>query len=139
MDATFSHIKEFLECSVCLEELDETCKVLPCQHTFCKKCLENIIASKGSLQCPECRTDFGNQRLQSLPPNVLLIRILEGLKRKPNAKTSDGNASTSNNKGYPRLLKVCCVKYVQILHVLTVICEGVNRECTAGRSLCQFL
>lgn len=33
-------LNDLLECSVCLERLDTTSKVLPCQHTFCRKCLE---------------------------------------------------------------------------------------------------
>lgn len=32
-------LNDLLECSVCLERLDTTSKVLPCQHTFCRKCL----------------------------------------------------------------------------------------------------
>lgn len=44
-----------LECAVCLNTLDETSRVLPCQHTFCLACLEDILARRGSLLCPECR------------------------------------------------------------------------------------
>lgn len=33
-------LNDLLECSVCLERLDTSSKVLPCQHTFCRKCLE---------------------------------------------------------------------------------------------------
>lgn len=33
-------LEDLLECSVCLEQLDQSSKVLPCQHTFCRKCLE---------------------------------------------------------------------------------------------------
>ena len=29
-----------LECSVCLEPLTTSHKVLPCQHTFCVQCLQ---------------------------------------------------------------------------------------------------
>lgn len=39
-------LNDLLECSVCLERLDTSSKVLPCQHTFCRKCLEvNIFRS----------------------------------------------------------------------------------------------
>lgn len=38
MDA--NTLNDLLECSVCLERLDTSSRVLPCQHTFCRKCLE---------------------------------------------------------------------------------------------------
>lgn len=91
-------LNDLLECSVCLERLDTTSKVLPCQHTFCRKCLlvsdecvdvifalysliliflQDIVASQQKLRCPECRV-LVNCRIDDLPPNVLLMRILEG-------------------------------------------------------------
>ena len=48
-------LTELLECSVCLEQLDHTSKVLPCQHTFCRRCLDEIHSTKHELRCPECR------------------------------------------------------------------------------------
>uniref|UniRef100_T1HKK2 RING-type E3 ubiquitin transferase n=1 Tax=Rhodnius prolixus TaxID=13249 RepID=T1HKK2_RHOPR len=71
-------LDDLLECSVCLERLDTSSKVLPCQHTFCKKCLEEILRTHSELRCPECRI-LVETRIEDLPPNVLLMRILEGL------------------------------------------------------------
>ncbi|KAH8401008.1 hypothetical protein KR009_002411 [Drosophila setifemur] len=73
-------LNDLLECSVCLERLDTTSKVLPCQHTFCRKCLQDIVASQHKLRCPECRI-LVSVRIDELPPNVLLMRILEGMKQ----------------------------------------------------------
>lgn len=72
-------LNDLLECSVCLERLDTSSKVLPCQHTFCKKCLENIVDKHKELRCPECRI-LVPIKIEELPPNVLLMRILEGMK-----------------------------------------------------------
>ena len=72
-------LNDLLECSVCLERLDTSSKVLPCQHTFCKKCLEEIIHTHKELRCPECRV-LVDVEIDELPPNVLLMRILEGMK-----------------------------------------------------------
>lgn len=72
-------LNELLECSVCLERLDHTSKVLPCQHTFCRRCLEEILSTQHELRCPECRT-LVTVRVEDLPPNILLVRLLEGLK-----------------------------------------------------------
>lgn len=72
-------LNDLLECSVCLERLDTSSKVLPCQHTFCRKCLENIVERHKELRCPECRI-LVPIKIDELPPNVLLMRILEGMK-----------------------------------------------------------
>lgn len=72
-------LNDLLECSVCLERLDTSSKVLPCQHTFCKNCLDEILSTHRELRCPECRV-LVNAKVEDLPPNVLLMRILEGMK-----------------------------------------------------------
>ncbi|XP_050672854.1 E3 ubiquitin-protein ligase SH3RF3 isoform X2 [Leptidea sinapis] len=72
-------LNDLLECSVCLERLDTSSRVLPCQHTFCLKCLKVIVESHKELRCPECRV-LVEARVEELPPNVLLMRILEGMK-----------------------------------------------------------
>lgn len=146
-------LNDLLECSVCLERLDTTSKVLPCQHTFCRKCLEvshnnnkhiyiyifhplvlpivwsslpfgvhcaycipptsyatsqlnvyrhvchilqNIVASHNELRCPECRVLI-EIKIDDLPPNVLLMRILGG-------KIYIYNKNIFNNK-YTQFLK----------------------------------
>ena len=78
-------IFEGVDCSVCLERLDETCKVLPCQHTFCKGCLKAIVVSRTELRCPECRR-LVTENVDELPGNIMLIRLLEGLKDRQTRK-----------------------------------------------------
>ena len=92
-------LSELLECSVCLESLDETSKVLPCQHTFCKRCLEEIICTKNELRCPECRT-LVNIPVEELPTNILLIRLLEGMKT-AKAGFSSGSPGASAKRTNP--------------------------------------
>ena len=53
-----------LECSVCLDTLTDA-KLLPCFHTFCKKCLKHLVVQDRdghTLCCPTCR------RTTPLPP-----------------------------------------------------------------------
>ncbi|NXK52723.1 SH3R2 ligase, partial [Chauna torquata] len=69
---------DLLECPVCFEKLDATAKVLPCQHTFCKPCLQRILKSQKELRCPECRT-LVLCGIEQLPSNLLLIRLLDGV------------------------------------------------------------
>ncbi|KAI4897309.1 hypothetical protein NFI96_010274 [Prochilodus magdalenae] len=77
---------ELLECPLCMEPLDVTAKVLPCQHTFCKPCLLRLEASPSSFSssphmcCPECHAPLSG-RVENLPTNLLLSRLLEGLQR----------------------------------------------------------
>ncbi|NXF32940.1 SH3R2 ligase, partial [Nyctibius bracteatus] len=70
---------DLLECPVCFEKLDATAKVLPCQHTFCKPCLQRILKSQKELRCPECRT-LVLCSVEQLPSNLLLIRLLDGVR-----------------------------------------------------------
>uniref|UniRef100_A0A8C9LG39 RING-type E3 ubiquitin transferase n=1 Tax=Pavo cristatus TaxID=9049 RepID=A0A8C9LG39_PAVCR len=70
---------DLLECPVCFEKLDATAKVLPCQHTFCKPCLQRILKSQKELRCPECRT-LVLCGIEQLPANLLLIRLLDGVR-----------------------------------------------------------
>ncbi|XP_050524794.1 E3 ubiquitin-protein ligase SH3RF1 isoform X2 [Daktulosphaira vitifoliae] len=93
-------LNDLLECSVCLERLDTSSKVLPCQHTFCKKCLDEIIATHKELRCPECRT-LVECRIDELPPNVLLMRILEGMKSKSNTISPPKKPTIDNSDVRP--------------------------------------
>ncbi|XP_071862436.1 SH3 domain containing ring finger posh isoform X2 [Bombus fervidus] len=92
-------LNDLLECSVCLERLDTSSKVLPCQHTFCKKCLEEIVSTHRELRCPECRI-LVDAKVDDLPPNVLLMRILEGMR---NAAPKSTKSITKSNAGPQRL------------------------------------
>ncbi|KAG7277521.1 hypothetical protein CRUP_030683 [Coryphaenoides rupestris] len=77
-----SVLLDLLECPVCLERLDASAKVLPCQHTFCRRCLQGIVGSRGELRCPECRT-LVESGVDELPSNILLVRLLDGIKQRP--------------------------------------------------------
>ena len=105
----------WLECSICLEALSTNHRVLPCQHTFCLPCLQDLSTSakiksqkssvdgtnrpntqnenKGFL-CPECRT-LVNTSIDKLPSNVILNRILEG-RKKSIATTPECNNRETN-------------------------------------------
>ncbi|XP_036022408.1 E3 ubiquitin-protein ligase SH3RF1 isoform X2 [Onychomys torridus] len=89
-----SALLDLLECPVCLERLDASAKVLPCQHTFCKRCLLGIVGSRNELRCPECRTLVGSG-VDELPSNILLVRLLDGIKQRP-WKPGPGGGSVTN-------------------------------------------
>lgn len=89
-----SVLLDLLECPVCLERLDASAKVLPCQHTFCRRCLQGILGSRGELRCPECRT-LVECAVDELPSNILLVRLLDGIKQRPR-KPGPGAAVCTN-------------------------------------------
>lgn len=111
-------IFEGLDCSVCLERLDETCKVLPCQHTFCKGCLKAIVASRQELRCPECRR-LVIENVDDLPGNITLIRLLNGLKDRQTRK----HISLSTRS------KVSVTQYLKIMYASVYILLCSNSHC----------
>lgn len=51
-----------------------------CQHTFCRKCIENYIGSKRSQSCPLCKNTINLRSLKqfsSLDPFILKTKNLE--------------------------------------------------------------
>ncbi|XP_030057340.1 E3 ubiquitin-protein ligase SH3RF3 [Microcaecilia unicolor] len=93
-----SSLLDLLECSVCLERLDTTARVLPCQHTFCRRCLESIVSSRRELRCPECRilVECG---VDELPANILLVRLLDGIRQRPRGGGSESPAAAAAAAG----------------------------------------
>jgi hypothetical protein len=51
--------EDHLQCGLCLDKFTNP-KLLPCYHTFCEECLENLVksATENALRCPKCRKDF---------------------------------------------------------------------------------
>lgn len=93
---------DLLECAVCLERLDTTAKVLPCQHTFCRRCLESIVCSRHELRCPECRILVGCG-VDELPANILLVRLLDGIRQRPRSAAASPPARPAGGPGVPGL------------------------------------
>ncbi|XP_066456632.1 tripartite motif-containing protein 59 isoform X2 [Eleutherodactylus coqui] len=90
------HLEEEMTCSVCLSIYDDP-RILQCSHSFCRKCLQNLIRSSdgylwrlsvGRLKCPSCRgiTDIPTG-VQSLPVNFALKAIVEKYKSNQQTKT----------------------------------------------------
>uniref|UniRef100_A0A3Q3GEY5 E3 ubiquitin-protein ligase SH3RF1 n=1 Tax=Labrus bergylta TaxID=56723 RepID=A0A3Q3GEY5_9LABR len=93
-----SMLLDLLECPVCLERLDASAKVLPCQHTFCRRCLQGILGSRGELRCPECRT-LVECAVDELPSNILLVRLLDGIKQRPRRAGPGAGVCTNGTSG----------------------------------------
>lgn len=89
---------------VCLEQLDADSRVLPCQHTFCKRCLQGIVETHKELRCPECRIVVTTE-VCDLPTNILLIRLLDGLKKNPKFVPRNTRSHRSHSRPAFRIAK----------------------------------
>ncbi|XP_038651176.1 E3 ubiquitin/ISG15 ligase TRIM25-like [Scyliorhinus canicula] len=70
-------LKDELTCAVCLQVYQDPV-ALPCQHSFCLKCIEGVwtqTVGPGRFECPQCRRKF-NPR-PSLERNFTLCNIVE--------------------------------------------------------------
>ncbi|XP_078575665.1 E3 ubiquitin-protein ligase TRIM71-like [Branchiostoma floridae x Branchiostoma japonicum] len=75
---------EFLTCAIC-RGLYEDPKLLPCFHTFCRKCVEELAENSGAItfQCPICRSDVKlpcpafSGGVDNLSSNFYINRLLD--------------------------------------------------------------
>ncbi|XP_068440171.1 tripartite motif-containing protein 59 [Clinocottus analis] len=82
------NLEEDLTCSVCYSLFADP-RVLPCSHTFCKSCLDNLLQVSSNysiwrplrlpLKCPQCRSvvELPPLGVDSLPTNISLRDIVE--------------------------------------------------------------
>ncbi|XP_074536515.1 tripartite motif-containing protein 59 [Halichoeres trimaculatus] len=82
------NLEEDLTCSVCYSLFSDP-RVLPCSHTFCKNCLDNLLQVSTNysiwrphrlpLKCPNCRSvvELPLAGVEALPTNVSLRAIIE--------------------------------------------------------------
>lgn len=86
------NLEEDLTCSVCYSLFNDP-RVLPCSHTFCKTCLDNLLQVSTNysiwrplrlpLKCPNCRSvvELPPTGVDALPTNVSLRAIIEKYQR----------------------------------------------------------
>lgn len=82
------NLEEDLTCSVCYSLFADP-RVLPCSHSFCKACLDNLLQASNNysiwrplrlpLKCPNCRSvvELPPAGVDALPTNVSLRAIVE--------------------------------------------------------------
>ncbi|KAM9440124.1 tripartite motif-containing protein 59 [Clarias gariepinus] len=82
------NLEEDLTCSICYSLFNDP-RVLPCSHTFCKACLDNVLKVSTNfsvwrplrlpLKCPNCRNlvELPPTGVEALPINVCLRAIIE--------------------------------------------------------------
>uniref|UniRef100_A0A8B9RKZ4 Tripartite motif containing 59 n=1 Tax=Astyanax mexicanus TaxID=7994 RepID=A0A8B9RKZ4_ASTMX len=114
------NLEEDLTCSVCYSLFNDP-RVLPCSHTFCKSCLENVVQVSANfsiwrplrlpLKCPNCRSvvELPPNGVDALPINVCLRAIIEKYQR-------DGQPRVPTCPEHPRQpLNVYCVQDCKLI------------------------
>ena len=77
-------LHEEVSCSVCMTTFTDP-KILPCLHTFCLHCLNEILRTSGRYDifpCPECRKEVqvpSSGNLKDLPTNFRINSLLDVL------------------------------------------------------------
>ena len=76
-------LQELLECPICMNTFENP-HVLPCQHTFCKKCISSLkknaanSSTSESISCPICRESHVlSKGLDGLTANYTMKRLIE--------------------------------------------------------------
>ncbi|XP_078697471.1 uncharacterized protein LOC144925367 [Branchiostoma floridae x Branchiostoma belcheri] len=66
------------DCSICLQMFTKP-KVLPCGHTFCKKCLVTYVRGRMFFHCPTCKRKvyLNSEGVEGLTDNISLGNLRE--------------------------------------------------------------
>ncbi|XP_035699114.1 tripartite motif-containing protein 3-like [Branchiostoma floridae] len=110
-------ICEELSCSICLELFTRP-KVLPCQHTFCQDCLQDITGRKLYVKCPNCRRQvrLPNQGVAGLPDCHIVANMCDKLQQQstlvPREERQSGNRCSFHPCEVPKLYCNQCNKPV---------------------------
>ncbi|RXM27657.1 E3 ubiquitin-protein ligase TRIM56 [Acipenser ruthenus] len=77
--------EEFLKCKICFE-LYKSPRILPCLHSYCEQCLEKLLEKgKGTIYCPECRTETRVQgSIRNIKTNFFINGLLDLFESKRN-------------------------------------------------------
>ncbi|XP_078581783.1 uncharacterized protein LOC144865109 [Branchiostoma floridae x Branchiostoma japonicum] len=104
--------KEELTCSICLELFTRP-KVLPCGHTFCQDCLQDLAEVRVPFQCPNCRRQvrLSPQGVTGLPDSHIIANMCERLQQQTSLSGETREQPQSGNRCsfHPsEVLKVYC-------------------------------
>lgn len=101
--------ERLLTCSICLENYnreDQRPKLLPCSHTACLPCMQQIVAqaqvqNQSPPRCPLCRrpVPLPYQGAQALPANFVLNELMHGSVREP---TDESGAALRSSREWGR-------------------------------------
>ena len=90
------------DCPVCFDNFDtenSVPRILPCSHSLCLACLDQMLQRKKSLVCPQCRKRHSAKNgVQTFPENKYIVRGLQEKKGKEEPKELDLDLCTEHHK-----------------------------------------
>ena len=130
-----------MSCSVCMSTFTNP-KILPCFHTFCLHCLNELqrtTGKHGEITCPECRRKFqvpGSGYPKDLPTNFRMNSLLDVMAiQKCNVSgVKCGNCEKTSAQSF--YCFKCCAFWCEIALQLTTSSEPIKTtECWRLRIL----
>ena len=96
-------------CALCLDVFSEP-KKLPCDHVFCKHCLEALVKRNvtRAVSCPECRrvVQLPNGRVSDLPTAFHINRLIDAFNQVKDERRTSESASQQTGTIYARTNQV---------------------------------
>ncbi|KAG7672878.1 putative E3 ubiquitin-protein ligase ORTHRUS 2 [Nannochloris sp. 'desiccata'] len=85
-----------LKCAICMQ-LCERPVTAPCQHNFCLKCFQDLVAKAKKKACPSCRHEFGAKFAANPRVNTALISAIRAVKSGKKATTAKNFVRINND------------------------------------------
>ncbi|NXR75354.1 TRI59 protein, partial [Pycnonotus jocosus] len=117
-------LEEELTCAICCEIFSDP-RVLPCSHTFCRPCLQNLLRSPHGLpagrrlSCPSCRALVAVPAAgpEALPINFALKAVIEKCQQQQQQEEEEAaGAEAGTCRAHPRQpLNIYCLQERQLV------------------------
>ncbi|EDO41265.1 predicted protein, partial [Nematostella vectensis] len=146
-------------CLLCLDIFTDP-RLLPCLHTYCKKCLEDLVSQcqkKGEIYCPQCRHEVkvsscitcaqvSNLKINTVANDIIAALALtseENADSPPGCETCDANAHAWGRceECYQLMCEACIASHRRIRvtkHQHIESMEEIRNKGTLRSSVPQF-